>query len=103
MYLVFPNWWGDLPMPVYSFLEEYDLADKDIILYVTHEGSGFSGTVDTVKDLQPKANVTEGLSIPAGNARGTRGQTTSGFCRITMKKKVVRFMVLYSFFRGYER
>ena len=77
VYLVFPNWWGDLPMPVYSFLEEYDLADKDIILYVTHEGSGFSGTVDTVKDLQPKANVTEGLSIRGGDVADSEKEVRS--------------------------
>jgi flavodoxin len=64
--LVYPNWWGDLPMAVYSFLDEYDLSGKNVILYCTHEGSRFSGTVDTVKELEPDATVTEGLSIRGG-------------------------------------
>ena len=53
--LGFPNWWGDLPMPVYSFLEEYDFAGKTIIPFVTHGGSGFSATTDTISQLQPDA------------------------------------------------
>lgn len=55
----YPNWWGDLPMPVYSFLEKYDFSDKTIIPFVTHGGSGFSGTRDTISKLQPDAYVSE--------------------------------------------
>lgn len=55
--LGYPNWWGDLPMPVYSFLEEYDFAGKTIIPFVTHGGSGFSATTDTISQLQPDAQV----------------------------------------------
>ena len=57
--LGFPNWWADLPMPVYTFLEEYDLGGKTIIPFVTHGGSGFSGTVRTIAQLQPDARVSE--------------------------------------------
>lgn len=57
--LGFPNWWGDLPMPMYSFLEEYDFGAKTIIPFVTHGGSGFSGTLDTISELQPGANVSD--------------------------------------------
>ena len=55
--LGYPNWWGDLPMPVYSFLEEYDFGGKTIIPFVTHGGSGFSATRDTISKLQPDASV----------------------------------------------
>ena len=64
--IVFPNWWGDLPMPVYSFFDEYDLSGKEIIVYVTHEGSRYSGTIDTISELEPEADVKEGLSIRGG-------------------------------------
>lgn len=57
--LGYPNWWADLPMPVYTFLEEYDFDGKTIIPFVTHGGSGFSGTVRTISDLQPGALVSE--------------------------------------------
>ena len=63
IYLVMPNWWGDLPMPVYSFLDQYDLTGKTVNVFVTHEGSGFSGIVDTVQELEPEAKVNEALAI----------------------------------------
>ncbi|QQR32054.1 flavodoxin [Acutalibacter muris] len=66
--LGYPNWWADLPMPVYTFLEEYDFAGKSIIPFVTHGGSGFSNTVGTIAALQPGATVSENtLSIARGD------------------------------------
>lgn len=72
--MVFPNWWGDLPMPVYSFFDEYDLAGKDIIVYVTHEGSRYSGTVSTISELEPEASVREGLSVRGGDVAGSEAE-----------------------------
>ncbi|MDO5476736.1 MAG: flavodoxin [Eubacteriales bacterium] len=67
IYLVFPNWWGDLPMPVYSFLDAYDLAGKTVNVFVTHEGSRFSSTVGTIAELEPDAGVQEGLAVQGGS------------------------------------
>lgn len=55
--LGFPNWWGDLPMPVYSFLEEYDFGSKTIIPFITHGGSGLSDTIETISEIQPGALI----------------------------------------------
>lgn len=57
VFIGYPNWWADLPMPVYTFLEEYDFGAKTIIPFVTHGGSGFSGTIETISELQPGAHV----------------------------------------------
>lgn len=60
----FPNWNADLPMPLYTFLEEYDFSGKTIIPFTTHGGSGFSRTIQTIAELQPDATViSDGLSI----------------------------------------
>ncbi|EFE14185.1 flavodoxin [Clostridium sp. M62/1] len=63
IYLGYPNWWGDMPMILYTFLEEYDLSGKTIIPFNTHGGSGFSNTIDTIRELEPDAAVLEGLTI----------------------------------------
>lgn len=43
---------------------DHDFSDKTIIPFVTHGGSGFSRTLDTIKELEPDANViTDGLSV----------------------------------------
>ncbi len=68
VFIGFPNWWNDMPMPVYSFLEEYDFSGKTVIPFSTSAGSGFSGTVGTIREMLPDAAVvTDGLHIPMGN------------------------------------
>lgn len=64
IFLGYPNWNADLPMPLYTFLEEYDFSGKTIIPFNTHGGSGFSRTIQTISELQPDATViSDGLSI----------------------------------------
>ena len=63
IFLGYPNWWGDMPMPLYSFLDEYDLSGKSIMPFVTFGGSGFSRTIRAIEDAEPEATVLEGLSI----------------------------------------
>lgn len=64
IFLGYPNWNADLPMPLYTFLEEYDFSGKMIIPFTTHGGSGFSRTISTIEELQPNAEVVQdGLSI----------------------------------------
>lgn len=57
IFLGYPNWWGDMPMILYTFLESYDLSGKMIVPFNTHGGSGFSDTIGTVQRLQPNAIV----------------------------------------------
>lgn len=71
IFLGYPNWNADLPMPLYTFLEEYDFSGKTIIPFTTHGGSGFSRTVQTISELQPDAEVSDdGLSIPRNSVAG---------------------------------
>lgn len=52
------------PQPLFTFLEEYDFSEKTIIPFNSHGGSGFSNTIEEIKELQPDANISdEGLSI----------------------------------------
>lgn len=63
IFVGYPNWWGDMPMILYSFFDEYDFSGKTIIPFNTHGGSGFSSTVSTIKELEPNAEVLDGKSI----------------------------------------
>ena len=40
IFLGYPNWWSDMPMPVYTFIEKYGFQDRNIYHFCTHEGSG---------------------------------------------------------------
>ena len=63
IFLGYPNWWGDMPMSIYSFLDQYDLSNKTIAPFITHGGSGLSGTPANIANEEPDAVVTEGLAI----------------------------------------
>ena len=75
IFLGFPNWWGDMPMPLYTFLEEYDLDGKKVIPFNSHGGSRFSRTIETIQDLQPGADVvTDGYTV----SRNDMNQAAAG-------------------------
>lgn len=64
IFLGYPNWNADLPMLLYTLLEQTDLSGKTIVPFTTHGGSGFSRTIQTIQELQPNATVvSDGLSI----------------------------------------
>ena len=63
IFLGYPNWWGTMPMPVFTFLEEYDLSGKTIIPFCTHEGSGIGRSENDIAKLCPEATLLKGLAI----------------------------------------
>lgn len=78
IFLGYPNWWGDMPMPLYAFLESVDLSGKTIIPFCPHGGSGFSRTESTIAELQPDATVSEdGLAISRNDVAGAEGEIVS--------------------------
>lgn len=73
----YPNWWGDMPQPLYTFLEEYDFSGKTIIPFNSHGGSGFSNTIEEIKKLQPNATVKDdGLSISRNDVADSEQEIT---------------------------
>ena len=67
IYLGYPNYWGTMPMSVYTFLEHYDFTGKTIHPFCTHEGSGLSHTEQDIRKTAPGAIVTKGLAIHGSN------------------------------------
>lgn len=64
IFIGFPNWYYDMPMAVYSFLDEYDFSGKTIIPFSTSGGSGFSNSISKIQSLEPNAKViTDGFTV----------------------------------------
>jgi flavodoxin len=77
IFLGYPIWWETIPMPLCTFLEQYDFSGKTIIPFCTYgrglRGSGLGRSADDIKKLCPGANVLDALVIFhfwSGNARG---------------------------------
>lgn len=72
LYLGFPNYWGTMPMAVFTFLEHFDFTGKTIRPFCTHEGSGMGSSIQDIQKLCPGAEVGKGLAIRGGNAPSSR-------------------------------
>ena len=73
----FPVWWYDLPMPMWTFLENYDFSGKTIIPFFSHEGSSNgANALPTVTKLAAGATVRsdDALSIRGGNVDGAESE-----------------------------
>ena len=78
IFLGYPNWNADLPMPLYTLLEQTDLSGKTIVPFTTHGGSGFSRTIQTIQELQPNSTVvSDGLSISRNSVAQAEGDVAS--------------------------
>ena len=74
IFLGYPNWWGELPMCVYTFIEKHDWNGKTVIPFITHEGSGMSGTDSKIAKATPGSNtlVGKGLAMQGKVAQKNR-------------------------------
>lgn len=63
IFIGYPNWWGDMPMAVYTFVEKHDWQGKTVIPFCTHEGSGMGHSERDVKTACPGATVARGLAV----------------------------------------
>ncbi|MCM1228157.1 MAG: flavodoxin [Clostridium sp.] len=70
IYIGFPIWWYDMPMPVWTFLEEYDLSGKTIIPFFSHNGSSNGGSsLEHLSDITQNADVLKDKAI---SVRGSK-------------------------------
>ncbi len=72
IYIGFPVWWYDLPMPVWTFLEEYDLLGKTVIPFFSHNGS--SSGANSVNRV---AELADGATVLTDDALSVRGSSVA--------------------------
>ena len=76
IFLGYPIWWGDLPMAVYTFLEQENFSDKVIVPFCTHEGSGLGATEKFIAD-KTNAKTLNGLAIKGTVAQNEKDKVNS--------------------------
>ena len=70
--LAYPNYWGTMPMAVYTFLESFDFSGKTILPLCTNEGSGMGSSEREIKKTCPGADVKKGLPITGSTAASSK-------------------------------
>lgn len=63
IFIGYPNWWGEVPMCVYTFIEKHDWNGKTVIPFITHEGSGMGGTDRKIAAACKGADVAVGKGL----------------------------------------
>ena len=69
--LAYPNYWGTMPMAVFTFLEAFDFTGKTILPLCTNEGSGMGASERDIARACPGAKVRAGLPITGSAAAGS--------------------------------
>ena len=76
VFLGYPIWWSDMPMPVYTFLDRENFAGKIILPFCTHEGSGLSDTDRRIAETT-KADVKDGFALAGHIAQNSPDEARS--------------------------
>lgn len=69
VFIGFPTWDMQLPPPMKSFLNEYDLSGKTVIPFNTNGGYGLGSSIEQIERLCPNSNILEAFSIKGGLER----------------------------------
>ena len=86
IFVGYPNWWGTLPMPLYTFLESYDFSGKTIIPFCTHAGGRLGRSVNDIRKLCPESTVRQGLAISGNVVRSSQNDVTAWLRNLGMTK-----------------
>lgn len=72
-----PIWWGDEPMIVRTFIEGVDLADKTVVPFTTHGGSGLGSVPSNLQAALPDASFLDGYAVAGTAVDGARDEVVS--------------------------
>ncbi|MGD1004667.1 MAG: flavodoxin [Methanoregulaceae archaeon] len=87
VFVGYPVWWGTIPMPVATFLTEYDFSGKTIVPFCTHEGSGLGRSVMDIKKFCPQSTVLEGLAVRGSNVKNAQDEVSGWLQGLGVKKE----------------
>lgn len=80
VFLGYPNWWGEVPMAVYTFVEKHCWLNKVVVPFCTHEGSGLGSTDDNLKCVCQDCTFLTVLAV-----RGTIAQKNANLAEQSVK------------------
>lgn len=86
IFVGFPNWWYDMPKPLYTFFDEYDFSGKTVVPFCTHGGSRFSSAIKTIREMEKNATVLDGYAIARDRVGNSREGIVNWLERIGMRK-----------------
>ena len=77
VFVGYPNWWGTMPMCMFTALEKQDWSGKTVIPFCTNEGSGLGGSERDLKSICKGASFKPGLSIHGAEAEQSKSKVAN--------------------------
>ncbi len=74
IFVGYPNWWGTMPMCMFTLLEKYDFSGKTVIPFCTNEGSGMGSSERDLKKICKGAVLKKGLSVRGSEAENSKNK-----------------------------
>jgi formylglycine-generating enzyme required for sulfatase activity/flavodoxin len=87
IYLGYPNYWASIPMPIASFLEQYDFSGKIIVPFISHGGGRLGQTLSAIAKQCPKSTIKEALSVHYGGGSGLQNDMNAWLNKLGMTNK----------------
>lgn len=84
VFIGYPVWATAVPQAVLSFLNEYDLSEKTVVPFCTHDGYGAGGSYNTIREASHAAESPEGLAIEAKDVPAAANTVDAWLERIGM-------------------
>lgn len=85
IFIGYPVWASTAPMPVVSFLSQYDLSGKTIIPFCTHDGYGSGNSFRVVETTASNATVLEGIDVEAKEVSSAQNRISSWLEKIEIQ------------------
>lgn len=63
IFVGYPNWWSNAPMPVFTFLEEYDFTGKTVVPFSVYGSSVWGNSISSIKSTLPTATILDGYCV----------------------------------------
>lgn len=81
IFVGYPNWWGTMPMCIFTVLEKLNLSGKNIIPFCTNEGSGMGSSESDLRKICKGAEFKKGISI-----HGAESENSESNVEVWLKK-----------------
>jgi len=92
VFIGFPTWDMQLPPPMKSFLNEYDLSGKTLIPFNTNGGYGLGSSIRKIEELCPDSTILESFSVRGGLERDGIYLDIKGERREEIRAQVIEWL-----------
>ena len=78
VFIGYPCWWGNAPMVVFTFLEEYDFSGKVVAPFSSYGTSGWGSSLESIQEaIGSGADLVEGFCVQEDNMQNLSSEVAA--------------------------